>query len=398
MKDEERIKQTLRAERYRAFASGIVETGSTSFFLLIALRWFDAGPITKALLASAPQVGLLFGPLIVYIAGRYQLASSSLAAKMMTCAAVFFLVAAIVPNQSAFVTFVVLGVGATGACVPLFTSIYHTNYPASSLGKFYSQVSTIKILTSIVTAFTVGLALNGRIGLYPLLIWAFAAFTFLAARKVHLCPSPTLEARENASVLSGFRFLTSDRTFRNTLVFWMIMGFGTLMLAPLRVEYLAHQRYGLLLSEAEIALLVSTIPSIARLFASRIWGWLFDNLSFFTLRITVNTGFMLGALAFFCSDDWLGLTVAAILYGISMAGGDVAWSLWTTKFAPPGRVADYMAVHTAFTGIRGLIAPMVGFSLALQFSIITVAILGIFLIGIANVGLIFEGRRKTSPI
>ena len=46
----------------------------------------------------------------------------------------------------------------------------------------------------------------------------------------------------------------------------------------------------------------------------------------------------------------------AIIFGISNAGGDVAWSLWVTKFAPPNRVADYMSVHTFFTGVRGVMA------------------------------------------
>jgi hypothetical protein len=37
--------------------------------------------------------------------------------------------------------------------------------------------------------------------------------------------------------------------------------------------------------------------------------------------------------------------------------------LWVTKFAPPERVADYMAVHAFFTGVRGVVAPLVAFQL-----------------------------------
>ena len=35
--------------------------------------------------------------------------------------------------------------------------------------------------------------------------------------------------------------------------------------------------------------------------------------------------------------------------------------MWVTKFAPPERVADYMSVHTFFTGVRGVIAPTIAF-------------------------------------
>src|SRR5205085_9971702 len=92
-----------------------------------------------------------------------------------------------------------------------------------------------------------------------------------------------------------------------------------------------------------------------------IWGWLFDRMNFFLLRVVLNLGFALGILTFFTSATPAGLIFAAIVLGISTAGGDVAWSLWVTKFAPPERVADYMSVHTFFTGVRGVFAPLLAF-------------------------------------
>ncbi|MCX6886215.1 MAG: MFS transporter, partial [Verrucomicrobia bacterium] len=67
----------------------------------------------------------------------------------------------------------------------------------------------------------------------------------------------------------------------------------------------------------------------------------------------------------------------------SNAGADVAWGLWVTKFAPPGRVADYMSVHTFFTGVRGVVAPLVAFS--------SVASLSPHTLGWISVGLITTG-------
>jgi hypothetical protein len=63
--------------------------------------------------------------------------------------------------------------------------------------------------------------------------------------------------------------------------------------------------------------------------------------------------------------------LAAITFGIATAGGDLAWTLWVTKVAPPARVADYMSVHTFFTGLRGLAAPLVGFALVTHWSMTT---------------------------
>jgi len=151
--------------------------------------------------------------------------------------------------------------------------------------------------------------------------------------------------------------------FRRTLICWMFMGFANLMMMPLRVEYLAHRRYGLELTAGMIALLTGVIPNIARLCLSPIWGHLFDRMNFFTLRVTVNVGFAIGILSFFTTNSFTGMVVGAVVYGISNAGGDVAWSLWVTKFAPPDRVADYMSVHTFLTGFRGVLAPMCAFYL-----------------------------------
>ena len=146
----------------------------------------------------------------------------------------------------------------------------------------------------------------------------------------------------------------------------MFLGFATLMMIPLRIEYLANPQHGVtlhgqMLSTAQIAMLVGVIPNLARLVLSPIWGVLFDRMNFFVLRITLNIGFALGAISFFVGGEMIWLVIAAVLFGISNAGADVAWSLWVTKFAPPERVADYMSVHTFFTGVRGVLAPLLAF-------------------------------------
>jgi MFS family permease len=90
---------------------------------------------------------------------------------------------------------------------------------------------------------------------------------------------------------------------------------------------------------------------------------LFDRMNFFALRVTLNIGFAIGILSFFTTNSFTGMVIGAIVYGISNAGGDVAWSLWVTKFAPPDRVAAYMSVHTFLTGVRGVLAPIFAFYL-----------------------------------
>ena len=151
------------------------------------------------------------------------------------------------------------------------------------------------------------------------------------------------------------------------------------------------------LTAGMIAWLTGVIPNIARLILSPLWGWLFDHMNFFILRITLNAGFALGILAFFVTHSMTGLVIGAIVYGISNAGGDVAWNLWVTKFAPPNRVADYMSAHAFFTGVRGVLAPLAAFQLISGISLFTLGWISVGLIAIGTAFLFPEIKFGRSP-
>ena len=51
---------------------------------------------------------------------------------------------------------------------------------------------------------------------------------------------------------------------------------------------------------------LGVIPNLARLLMSPVWGWLFDRVNFFTLRMAVNLGFAIGIFSFFASHSMLG--------------------------------------------------------------------------------------------
>jgi zinc transporter ZupT len=64
-----------------------------------------------------------------------------------------------------------------------------------------------------------------------------------------------------------------------------------------------------------------------------------------------------------------------------------------TKLAPAERVAEYMSVHTFFTGVRGLFAPMLGFALVTHWSITSMGFLAAAMIVVASLLLVPEARR-----
>lgn len=366
MPDAARTQTTYRYERWRALASGILETAGATFLLLIAVRWYEAGPFSKALVAAGGSAGLMLAPWAVSRVEALRWPVALAASRLALAGAITVLFMAAFPWQGVFVAGAIVAMTASSIAIPLMTQIYQENYPAAERGKLFSRTFMIRIATAAVFSELAGRLLSAHLSYFRWLLLVFAAAFGLAAFCFARIPSRPLVASGGTHPFRALRHARDDRVFRITLISWMFLGFATLMMSPLRVEYLANPAHGITLhgqplTPAQIALLVSVIPNLARLVLSPVWGFLFDRMNFFILRISLNTGFALGAISFFVGGNIFWLVVAAILFGIANAGADVAWSLWVTKFAPPERVADYMSVHTFFTGVRGVLAPLAAF-------------------------------------
>jgi len=173
-----------------------------------------------------------------------------------------------------------------------------------------------------------------------------------------------------------FELLREDRALAVILAPWMLMGFGNLMLLPLRVEYLAQPAYGIEASATTITVLTVAVPSLMRLLTTSVFGAVFDRMSVFTIRIGLNLLFIVYVASFFSGTSSFGLWFGSIVLGLAVAGGDRMWMLWVTKFAPPGRVADYMGLHTFFTGLRAVSAPLFGYLVISRVSLGWVAVFG----------------------
>jgi hypothetical protein len=270
-----------------------------------------------------------------------------------------------------------------------------------------------RVAATIIFGELAGRLLTYDINLFRLLLVAFAIAFAFAAYCLARIPSTALHAKPGITpsprplplgegettglflgALRSLKHLRTDRTLRWTLASWMLMGFANLMMWPLRVEYLANPKYGLELSPQQITLYVIVIPSIMRLVLSPVWGLLFDRMNFFVMRIILNVGFALGIAAFFTGNSTLGLVVGAAIFGIANAGGEVAWNLWVTKFAPHDLVAEYMSVHTFFTGVRGIAAPFLAFQLTQTLDIAGIAVVCALLILLASLILIPEIRGE----
>ncbi len=390
---------TFHYERLRAVTTGIMEAAGTTFLLLIAVRHFEAGPMAKALIAAGGSVGHLISPLVVNQAARLGWPVAQMASRIGFLGATSLLLAVFAPGLPLFVLGSVIATTCASAAIPLMTQVYQMNYPVLERGRLFSKAMIVRIGMAALANELGGRLLAVHLEYFRgLLLFFAAAFAFGAWCQSRI-PSAPLTASAGTHPLRALHYAREDRLFRLTLISWMFMGMGNLMMYPLRVEYLANEKYGLKLDVTMVALFVGVIPNMARLVCSPVWGWLFDRMNFFTLRAVLNTGFALGILSFFVSDSYAGLALGAVIFGVSNAGGDVAWSLWVMKFAPPERVADYMSVHTFFTGVRGVAAPLIAFHLVGSMGMTNMAWMCTALIGVSVVMLGTEVPlgRKAKP-
>ncbi len=388
---------TYRNERWRAVFTGALETASTTFLLLIAVQHFAAGPTAKALIAAGPSVGMLLAPLAVSVAAGRRWSPARTGMLLSAVGAGCCLTMAALPRLPVFVVGAVASLATATLGIPFLTQIYQDNYPDRERGRLFSRALMIRVAVAAAFSELAGRALSVRLEWFPALLVVYGAAFAGSAAFLGRTPARALAPSGGTHPFRALRYVREDRVFRLTLIAWMLMGFANLMMWPLRVEYLANPRYGLALSAALVALLTGVIPNVARLVLSPLWGWLFDHLNFFLLRVVLNLGFALGIVAFFASGSFAGLVVGAVVFGVANAGGDVAWTLWVTKFAPPERVADYMSVHTFFTGLRGVVAPLVAFHLVAGWSVAALGWLSATLILLSCLLLVGEIRAGNAP-
>ena len=378
---QKRAAQTFNRDRIRGACNGILETCLQTFGLLIVIREFHAPGSIKSLLVAAYPAGLLLTPITLFWFARLGWPASTTVSRNYAVAAVAFLAAALAPNLFLFVLGSLLAAMILGQQMPLMVHIYTENYAPSRRGQLLSSSVALSVAVATIFSLAGGALLDFDLSTYRWLFVVAAGASLVACAAMSRVPSSPLSPTGSRNPLANLALAWKDRMFGAMLGAWMLMGLGNLITIPLRIEYMANPAYGINATNAQIAMATAVIPSLVRVFTTHLWGYLFDRFDFFLIRMALN-GFALAAiLLFFASTTLWHLFLAGGILGFAVAGSNIAWSLWVTKFAPANRAPDYMSVHTFTTGIRGVMAPFIGFAAIVALSPLTTGIIAASLIG-----------------
>ena len=353
--------QTFRLDLMNSSLGGILEVGFGTFAILIAIRFLEAPSAIKAVLASGVSAGLLLVPPMQRLASWTNLSASRFCAILMLVSSLLLFSSGYLRNIWLLATALFLAQVCFSQLPGFMIQVYSRNYGSKERGKRLSWNFIVSALVGIILSYGGGNYLDAQ-SADPDLIFMFMGMVALAsALTLFLIPSDPIEKGiRTHGLLDSFILLKKDRLFASMLFAWMIMGLGIIMTLPLRIEYLGGES-GLNLSNEQIALVTVVVFSVARIISSRLWGELFDRIRFLYYRISLNFLLISATLVYFHSASIIGVSIGAALAGVAVGGSKIAWSLWITKLAPDGMEARYMGAHVALTGLRGSIAPFLGY-------------------------------------
>ena len=359
-------RQTYRCDLWRGFFEGILSAGIQTFALLIAIRYYNAGEGLKSLIAAAPFMGMVLSlPLVHYTAGK-KLKKSWCSAGPSVLTGICLITAAWVPSLELYALVIVVGYICRSAILPFLTSIYSDNYPHDKRGANFSKPLLLTVASSALFGIAGSSILEININYFSWLFTFLGASALIKAFAIKAMPSKTVEENSHNHPFGNLKYVIKDRDFGYVLFTWFIMGFANLWVLPLKVDYVASSAYGIEASPIIVALVITIVPETVRFLFIPFWAKLFDHMNFVVLRMILNILFGTGIALFFISKNLLVIGTGSALIGLAFAGGSIAWTLWVTKYAPPGKVSAYMSVHVCLTGIRGTIGPIVGYWTAAQ--------------------------------
>ena len=360
---------------------------------LVALKYYNASDWQKAFLLSISEAGLIATFIIVPLIRRLKWQATHAAAifSLLGAAGIAFTAAysdSLISYMAGlgFAFFILM------LPLPLITQIYRTNFPEAKRGKILAIASILRGIIGIAFAWKAGQWIDSDIENFKPLLWVFVCVSLLNAIAFWLMPKVET-AKGSTNPFSAFKWLKRDKKFRTLIVSWMLMGLGNLTALKIWTEYFANDQYGNGFSAFEVTLLTFIIPQSVKILFTYPWGWLFDRMNFYLLRIILNVLFGAAIIVVFYGQTFWVIAIGTGLQGLAFAGGSIAWMLWVTKIAPPEHTAEYMSIHTFTTGLRGVIAPALGFYLLITIGD-SIAIFSTILIILASVVIIPEYRRS----
>ena len=170
----------------------------------------------------------------------------------------------------------------------------------------------------------------------------------------------TTAGAPHRAFLVGLRVFLSDRRFvLYQLGFWFA-GFANHMSFAYVAESLKEDIGA---SDVSVFWIVAVIPALFLSASAPLWGRFLDRTNPMSGRALFNL-IQCVAYSLYCygglSLQLWPFVVAAVIHAVGNGGSSINWLTGSLYFAPKQHVSLYNSIHVALTGLRGLLAPILG--------------------------------------
>lgn len=306
----------------------------------------------------------------------------------------------LINSPEALMFFLFLAYSSNSIIIPAQNSIFQVNYRPGIMGRLYGYSLSLYSIGLILASIFAGriLDINGFYFRYLFIFAGVCGFLFpaLLARikqkhylekriKKLFTPRIILEPLTNS-----LRLLKEEKDFRIFELFFFIYGMAFMIVLPAIPILLVIK---LKLSYTFIAFLKVILAQMGMLILSPFLGKIHDrmnppkftSMSFFLL--VFYAGFLALSSIFPSKISILMVTLAYIFFAVAMTGVNLSWNLSSIFFAKEKDASTFQAVHVSLTGLRGLIAPLLGYLVLKYFGLTTVFALASILFFIASAGM-----------
>jgi len=378
----ERVRSNFRIDSFSGVMAGVY-LGVIVAFLPVVIRRMGGSTVDVALVVAGPFIGHLFSPVFGYLLARFR--PVRITAVTATLSRSIFLIGVLIaatPFALAFVsvTMWVIAVANMASYATLMQGIYPDSERASAMGRVRIGAS----IASIASATLAGLFIDNVPATAVFVVATLVSLPgAIAFGRIRHDPPDIPPVRYRPSRIA--RDVWRDHRYRRLLLSFTIFGFGNLMNAAL---------YPILLVDHfnapnSFVGFMTALQAGSAVIAYFVWGRFIDRGS--SLRMTViNTALgLLMPFGYLIAPTTLFLLPAAIVAGITTAGGDIMFFTNIVQLAPRERVGDYAVAQSSLMGLRGTIAPFAASALLTMFSAQTVMV---FAMGLMVAGLVVLDR------
>lgn len=274
--------------------------------------------------------------------------------------------------------------------IPAQNTIYQKNIESQRRGKIYGYTMSLGMLVTVIFTFMAGRLLDAdeqhfRLVMVITAVAGFVASILLSFIKIRNNPvetdAPVLRFHERLldPLRRSLHVLKTNKPFASFERDFSIYGMGFIMMMPVLPIFLVDM---LKLSYTGNFIAKGVISQIPMLFLSPWLGKWHDRLHPFRF-ISVFFGLLAlfpllillsGALINYHLLAVIIVYIAFAVFGVAMTGVNIAWNMSSIFFAGTDDASMYQSVHVTMTGIRGILAPLLGLALMYIFNIYAVFI------------------------